>query len=54
MVYHVKTDITATVNHNKLYSSFQYMLRVSVVLTILRHLKYIIFRTQNKMQIYIF
>ena len=38
MVCHIKTDIPASVNNNKLYLSFQYMLRGSVVLTILRNL----------------
>jgi hypothetical protein len=39
VVYHIKTDIRATaVIHNKLQESCQYVLHVSVVLIILRHL----------------
>jgi hypothetical protein len=34
----IKTDLSANVNHNKFYSSCQYLLHFSAVLTILRHL----------------
>jgi len=38
VVYHIKTEKRAAVKHNKFYSFCQYMLHVSVVLTILRHM----------------
>jgi len=38
MTFGVKIYICAFINHNKFYSSFHYMLQVSVVLTILSHL----------------
>ena len=37
MVYHIKFDINASVNHSKLYQSCQYNQNDSVALTIFRH-----------------
>jgi len=50
LIGQVKIDILAAVNHRKCYSSCQYMLHVSVVLTIIRYLPLIhYFKTPNKM-----
>ena len=38
VLYHIKTDIRAAISHNKFYWFRQYMLHVSVVLTVLMHL----------------
>jgi hypothetical protein len=34
----VKTDISTSIDHNEFYSSCKYMLHVSAVLSIFRHL----------------
>jgi len=46
---YIKTDIRATVSHNIRYLFHQYMLHVSVVL-IISNIKYMIFKTPNKMR----
>ena len=52
--YIIKTDISVVINYNKLHLFRQYMLHVSVVLTVLRYLNTQLYNSKSNVYIYIY